>query len=264
MRGLVIAALAAIVSLSSCVQPQPQAPVAEPASEALPVAVEDPTPAATPAAPVAAPRGDAPPSDVTPPTPAAPPSSPVAAPTSEERPAAVAQRTPAASTPVTVAAGTSTRPTAAPPALPQADASAARSSQAPVAPSPVAAVPSSPAESMPPATPPIAVKTPAEPPTSPELDLAGLERRLRETRAIGVFTKLSLKNQVDDLLDQFRGFYQGRIQIQLAELRQRYELLLFKVLTLVQDADRELAEAIAASREAIWGILTDPQKVANI
>jgi hypothetical protein len=36
------------------------------------------------------------------------------------------------------------------------------------------------------------------------------------------------------------------------------------VLTLLQDSDRELAAAITASREAIWGILADPQKLANI
>ena len=94
--------------------------------------------------------------------------------------------------------------------------------------------------------------------------LVGLEQRLRETPAIGMFTKLSLKNQVDDLLDQFRGFYRGQVQVQLTDLRQRYELLLLKVLTLLQDADQELANAIAASREAIWGILTDPDKLAAI
>ena len=115
-----------------------------------------------------------------------------------------------------------------------------------------------------PATPPVVAPTPAAPLTSPELDLAGLEQRLRETPAIGVFTKLSLKNQVDDLLNQFRGFYRGQLKVQLAELRERYELVLFKVLTLLQDSDRELAEAVTASREAIWAILTDPQKLANI
>jgi hypothetical protein len=96
------------------------------------------------------------------------------------------------------------------------------------------------------------------------LDLAGLEQRLRDTDAIGVFTKLSLKNQVDDLLDQFRDFYQGEIRVPLAELRQRYELLLLKVVTLLQDADQQLAKAIDSSREAIWGILADPQKFSKI
>lgn len=99
---------------------------------------------------------------------------------------------------------------------------------------------------------------------SAALDLAGLEQRLRETRAIGVFTKLTLKNQVDDLLEQFRAFHRGQIETQLAELRQRYDLLLLKVLTLLQDSDPQLAAAIASSREAIWAILTDPEKFAKI
>jgi hypothetical protein len=91
-----------------------------------------------------------------------------------------------------------------------------------------------------------------------------LEQRLRDTRAIGVFTKLSLKNQVDDLLKQFRAFHSGQGKAPLAQLRQQYDLLLLKVLTLLQDSDHELAAAISSSREAIWGILTDPQKFAKI
>jgi hypothetical protein len=41
-------------------------------------------------------------------------------------------------------------------------------------------------------------------------------------------------------------------------------LLLLKVLSLLQDSDPELASAIVASREAIWGILADPKKFATI
>jgi len=101
---------------------------------------------------------------------------------------------------------------------------------------------------------------PAKQEAPPPLDLKSLETRLKETKAIGVFTKLALKNQVDDLLEQFRAFYQGRLKTTLAELRRPYELLLLKVLALLQDADPPLAGAIVASREAIWGILSDPVK----
>jgi hypothetical protein len=101
-------------------------------------------------------------------------------------------------------------------------------------------------------------------PASPPLDLASLENRLKETKAIGVFTKIALKNQVDDLLNQFRAYYQGSVKTTLAELRQRYDLLLLKVLSLLQDGDRSLASSIGASREAIWGILADRQKFAAI
>ena len=97
-------------------------------------------------------------------------------------------------------------------------------------------------------------------PSAPALDLGALEQRLKETRAIGLFTKLSLKNQVDDLLNQFRAFHGRQGATSLAELRQRYDLLLLKVLSLLQDGDPALATAISSSREALWGILADPVK----
>jgi len=56
------------------------------------------------------------------------------------------------------------------------------------------------------AAPPVA-KTPAVPPA---LDLNTLETQLRETKAIGIFTKITLKNQVDDLLDKFGAGMEGR------------------------------------------------------
>jgi len=77
-------------------------------------------------------------------------------------------------------------------------------------------------------------------------------------------TKLSLKNQVDDLLAAFRAFYRGANKQPTPELRQRFDLLLLKVLSLLQDADRPLAEAISSSREAIWSVLADPEKFARI
>jgi len=111
---------------------------------------------------------------------------------------------------------------------------------------------------------PSATPSPGKKETSPPLDLTALETRLKETKAIGVFTKITLKNQVDDLLDQFRAYYQGRAKTTLAELRQPYESLILKVLALLQDDDPELARAIVASREAIWGILADPAKFATL
>jgi hypothetical protein len=100
--------------------------------------------------------------------------------------------------------------------------------------------------------------------SSPTLDLTSLEQRLKDTNAIGVLTKLALKNQVDDLLDQFRSFYQGKLKTTLAELRRPYDLLVLKVLALLQDSDPALASAIVASREAIWGILADRAKFATV
>ena len=106
--------------------------------------------------------------------------------------------------------------------------------------------------------------TTSKPAANPPLDLPLLEKRLRETEAIGVFTKIALKNQVDDLLNKFRAYYQGRSRTTLAELRQPYDMLLLKVLSLLQDSDPSLAHAIVASRETIWGMLADPNKFATL
>ncbi len=107
------------------------------------------------------------------------------------------------------------------------------------------------------------VEKEAEMPSTPPLDLDLLEKRLRETRAIGVFTKLALKNQVDDLLDKFQAFYQGHSSKTLDQLRQPYEMLMMKVLALLQDSDPPLARDILDSREAIWEMLSDPEKFAS-
>ncbi len=119
-----------------------------------------------------------------------------------------------------------------------------------------------------PSEPPRAKKSPEPGPSRqaapPALDLKSLEKRLRETTAIGVFTKLALKNQVDDLLDRFRAFHQGKGRTNLAALRQSYDLLIMKVLSLLQDSDAALARDIVTSREGIWSLLADPAKFATL
>jgi hypothetical protein len=110
------------------------------------------------------------------------------------------------------------------------------------------------------ATPPVAKTTAA----APALDLKTLEERLRGTKAIGIFTKIALKNQVDDLLDRFGEYYQGKAQFTKIDLRRSYDLLMMKVLSLLQDEDQTLASDIVSSREAIWGLLADPATFATL
>jgi hypothetical protein len=98
----------------------------------------------------------------------------------------------------------------------------------------------------------------------PPLDVAALTARLRDTKAIGTFTKLALKNQVDDLLKQFRAHYQSGRKASVDSLRQPYNMLILKVLSLLQDGDPALARTISASREAIWSILADPEKFNSL
>jgi hypothetical protein len=175
---------------------------------------------------------------------------------------------PPASEPATSSPPTASEPGTAPVA-PKANVGASTATQ----PRPAGAKPSAPntapkAAGSEPSTgtrqPAIAATAPQTIPVAPALDLASLEQRLRDTHAIGLFTKLSLKNQVDDLLQQFRAFHAGQSKPVLAELRQKYELLLLKVVSLLQDGDPPLAAAVSSSREAIWGILTDPEKFSKI
>ncbi len=96
------------------------------------------------------------------------------------------------------------------------------------------------------------------------LDLSALKERLRQTKAIGIFTKIALKNQVDDLMAQFSAYYQGKARLTMTDLHRSYNLLMMKVLSLLQDSDQTLASAIVSSREVIWGLLADPKTFAAL
>jgi hypothetical protein len=98
----------------------------------------------------------------------------------------------------------------------------------------------------------------------PTLGLSDLEQRLRDTHAIGVFTKLSLRNQIDDLLDQVRAYHLKPTVAALPELRHRYDELLQKVIGLLQSGDPSLAKDISSSREAIWSLLTQSTTIGQL
>jgi len=243
MRALALVGL--LIAVSGCSSLKTSSPEAGSAQAAPPAAAPAPATPPPPSPPPAAPPPVAP-APVTPP-PVAP--APVTPPPLAPAPVAAAPAVPASAAPPHAAAAPAKSPAAAHP-VKQPGTSAA---QSPANPPP----PASPAAPAPAPAPPAAA-------TASTLNLADLEQRLRETRAIGVFTKLSLKNQVDDLLKAFRALYRDPNKRPSAELRQRYDGLLLKVLSLLQDGDPPLAAAIASSREAIWGILADPEKFAKM
>ena len=149
----------------------------------------------------------------------------------------------------------------------------------PTAPLPAAIAPAAPVIATTPKSEPqkteiAPIKAPVKPTAVPQqkpqaaapapLALDTLEQRMKDTPAIGVFTKLTLKNQVDDLLSRFRAHYEGRGGLTIQQLRQNYEQLLAKVHSLLKDGDPALAGAIVNSREAIWSVLADPVKFAKL
>jgi hypothetical protein len=92
------------------------------------------------------------------------------------------------------------------------------------------------------------------------LDLSSLVTRLRKTKAIGLLTKIAVKNESDDLLKRFRAYHTQRGITTLADLRRSYDSLFHKLYSLLQEADPPLARDIDESRAAIWDLLADPRK----
>lgn len=141
-----------------------------------------------------------------------------------------------------------------------------------VATAPIAAPPSSAtandASSATPATVGTSQSTGAQAANSPAsvtaIDLTTLEDRLVETEAIGFFTKLELKSQLDELTGKFRDFH-GRSDVaQLTHLREDFDLLLLKLLILLQDDDPGLHKAVAEARPGIWRTFSDPALFAQL
>ncbi|MGH7405684.1 MAG: hypothetical protein ACREI5_02410 [Candidatus Methylomirabilales bacterium] len=108
-------------------------------------------------------------------------------------------------------------------------------------------------------------ETEAPPDTVAEkYDIKALVARLRDTSAIGFFTKLALKNQIDDLMDRFRRLHARAEETPLERLRDQFNLLFMKVITLLQDGDPALGQEIARGREILWGKLADPREFARL
>jgi hypothetical protein len=221
-----------------------------------PVAATVPVAATPPAAdrPTVAPPAVSPPESRA----AAPPARPA-----PEPPPPAAQAAPPA-----VPAPTPAAPVATPPARAAISAAQSPTPAAPALP-PAARAPTPPARSPSPAAPVAANTLPVLAPPAPALpetaapdtlNFSSLGTRLRETKAIGVLTKISVKNQADDLLEKFRAYHNRQSPTTLVELRSSYELLVLKILSLVQDGDPPLAREIDRSRAAIWDILADQRK----
>lgn len=98
-----------------------------------------------------------------------------------------------------------------------------------------------------------------------KFDVNDLTERVRNSSAIGIFTKLSLRNQVEDLLEDFRRFHDmGRNDPPLHNLRQRFNLLVMKLISLLQDRDPKLSSDIYQAREVLWSNLADREKFRNM
>ena len=112
------------------------------------------------------------------------------------------------------------------------------------------------------AVPPVAAR-PAPAAPAP-LDLTALKEQLKATKAIGVFTKLSLKNQVDDLMKQFSDYYQGKAKTTHAGTAPLLRLADDEGAVAAAGLRPEARVRVVSSREAIWALLSDPKKFATL
>ncbi len=97
-----------------------------------------------------------------------------------------------------------------------------------------------------------------------DFDLDALVSRVSQSKALGFFTKLSLKQDVDRLLKNVRKYHDGSGDGSLERLRERYDVVLHKLVILLQDKDKELVKSIDDGRDKLWAILSDDNKFASM
>ena len=91
-----------------------------------------------------------------------------------------------------------------------------------------------------------------------EINLDGLRSSLRETDAIGFTTKLSLKHDLDSLLESFGAYHEGQSEETLPTLRERFAELLSSTLSLLKDDDPKLFRKLWDARGHLWLTISDP------
>lgn len=90
------------------------------------------------------------------------------------------------------------------------------------------------------------------------IELEMLEARVRDTSAVGPFTKIKLKQEINKLLNKAKAFHNGSSRLTLDQLKEQYDLLYMKVVSLIQDKDTELHHQLCNSWDPIWEYLKDP------
>lgn len=96
-----------------------------------------------------------------------------------------------------------------------------------------------------------------------ELNLTQLEDRLKDTKAISPFKKLSLKGEIDGLLEQVRQAHLNGGKAEVTKLRPQYNAMIDKIYGLL-GKDPQLGQDILASKQAIWNLLSDQTQFASL
>jgi hypothetical protein len=97
-----------------------------------------------------------------------------------------------------------------------------------------------------------------------DIDLNDLVKRISDSKAMGVFTKLTLKKDIDALKRDLKAFHDGGSQHKLEKLHERYDVLVHKLMALLQEKDPGLAREVSQARTLLWSKLADPKEFRRL
>jgi hypothetical protein len=96
-----------------------------------------------------------------------------------------------------------------------------------------------------------------------DVDLDDLAKRIGDSKGVGLLTKLSLKREIDGLERDLKSFHDSANGT-LDKLHERYDLLVHKVMSLLQDKDPKLARDVSGARDLLWSKLADPNEFRRL
>jgi len=89
------------------------------------------------------------------------------------------------------------------------------------------------------------------------VDFKVLKERLKDTDAIGFFTKLAIRNNIVDLMDKIKRYRKkSLLKVKIKEIRSSFDGLLLKIIALL-DEDPKLSRDLYVGRESIWESLLE-------
>jgi Ni,Fe-hydrogenase maturation factor len=97
-----------------------------------------------------------------------------------------------------------------------------------------------------------------------DFDVDALVDRVAHSKALGFFTKLSLKQEIDQLMTGIRAHHNASQDYPIEQLRERYDVMVKKLMILLQEKDQELVQEIHNGRGKLWAILSDEKKFASM
>lgn len=104
----------------------------------------------------------------------------------------------------------------------------------------------------------------ATPDSDDDFDLDTIITQVTSSKALGFLTKLSLKRDIDRLLDDIKKYHGGKGELTLEQLHERYDALVHNLVSLLQDKDEELVKSIDDGRDKLWVMLADEKKFATL